>query len=169
MLRPVDACCRLCLLTLPNSVGDFIDLFLALTVVRTCAKIDGGLPSSLKSRMYFNILLDFGVGLVPFLGDLADAVFRANTRNCWALEQYLKRKVESERTGHANVAAEADGLSAPPQTTKTRGGWREALFGGAAQPVDEEMAVTGTNARPQSEGVTSNGRSNGNGRTTRPQ
>jgi len=121
--------------------------------------------------MYFNILLDFGVGLVPFVGDLADAVFRANTRNCWALEQYLKRKVESERTGHANIVDELDGPSAPSQTTQTKkGGWREALFGGGpARPADEEMAVPSSNVRPQSEGVTSNGRSNGEGRTTRPQ
>jgi len=144
-------------------IGDFIDLLLALTVVRTCSKIDGGMPPSLKSRMYINILLDFGVGLVPFVGDLADAVFRANTRNCWALEQYLKRKAESERTGHSNLVDE-EGRPVKTQTTKqSSGGWRQSLFGGGAvRPADEEMAVV-NNAPPQSEGVTSNGR------TSRPQ
>ncbi len=46
--------------------------------------------------MYFNVLLDFGLGLVPFLGDVADAVFRANTRNAWILEEYLIKKSEEE-------------------------------------------------------------------------
>ena len=122
--------------------------------------------------MYFNIILDFAVGLVPFVGDIADAAFRANTRNCWALEQYLKRKAESERTGHANIVAEAEGLPAQPQMTQQKsGGWRQALFGsGSPPPADEEMAVRPSNTRPQSEGITSNGRSNGNGRAaTRPQ
>src|SRR3569833_502649 len=58
-------------------------MFFAWNVVRTCGQIDGGLPPAIKSRMLFNVILDFGLGLVPFLGDLADAVFRANTRNAW--------------------------------------------------------------------------------------
>lgn len=39
-----------------------------------------------------NILVDFGIGLVPFIGDLADAVFRANTRNAAILEQHLRER-----------------------------------------------------------------------------
>ncbi len=64
-------------------MGDLIDLILAWYVVRTCEQIDGGLPVAIQSRMYFNIMLDFAIGLVPFLGDIADAIFRANTRNAW--------------------------------------------------------------------------------------
>lgn len=48
----------------------------------------------------FNIILDFGVGLVPFIGDLADALFRANTRNAIELEKYLREK------GAKNLAAQ---------------------------------------------------------------
>lgn len=78
-------------------IGDAIDLFLAYLVVKTCAGIDGGLPPALQYRMYFNILLDFGMGLVPFVGDVADAIFRANTRNAWILEEYLIKKAEAEQ------------------------------------------------------------------------
>ena len=78
-------------------IGDAIDLFLAYLVVKSCAKIDGGLPPALQYRMYFNILLDFGIGLVPFVGDIADAIFRANTRNAWLLEEYLIKKAETEQ------------------------------------------------------------------------
>lgn len=65
---------------------------MALMVLRTCSEIEGGLPSTLKMKMMFNIVLDFAVGLVPILGDVADAVFRANTRNAALLEAHLREK-----------------------------------------------------------------------------
>lgn len=45
---------------------------MAMMVLRTCEQVEGGLPSSVKSKMMMNIVLDFGIGLVPFLGDIAD-------------------------------------------------------------------------------------------------
>lgn len=61
-------------------------------VLRTCQQVEGGLPSNITLKMYFNIILDFGIGLLPILGDLADAAFRANTRNAVVLEKYLREK-----------------------------------------------------------------------------
>lgn len=61
-------------------------------VLRTCQQVEGGLPATVKSKMLFNIILDFGIGLVPFLGDIADALFRANTRNAVELEKFLREK-----------------------------------------------------------------------------
>lgn len=52
--------------------------------------------------MVFNIMLDFALGLVPLIGDIADAIYRANTRNAWLLEVYLTKKAEAERTGHVS-------------------------------------------------------------------
>lgn len=83
-------------------VGDAIDALMALMLVRTCGKIEGGLPSTLRLRMLFNIMLDFGIGLVPFVGDIADALYRANTRNAWLLEVYLQKKAEAEKRGHVS-------------------------------------------------------------------
>jgi len=40
--------------------------------------------------MYANMALDFGIGLVPIIGDLADAWFKCNTRNNILLERYLR-------------------------------------------------------------------------------
>lgn len=74
------------------SIGDVIDAFMAIMVLRTCQQIEGGLPADVRFKMYFNIILDFGIGLVPFLGDIADALFRANTRNAVVLEKYLRQK-----------------------------------------------------------------------------
>jgi len=74
------------------AVGDVIDAFMAMMVLRTCQQVEGGLPVSVRSKMMFNIVLDFAIGLVPFLGDIADALFRANTRNAVELEKYLREK-----------------------------------------------------------------------------
>jgi len=73
-------------------IGDVIDAFMAIMVLRTCQQVEGGLPKDVQSKMMFNIVLDFAVGLVPFLGDIADAVFRANTRNAVELEKFLRKK-----------------------------------------------------------------------------
>jgi len=42
--------------------------------------------------MYVNMALDFGIGLVPVIGDIADAWFKCNTRNNVLLERYLREK-----------------------------------------------------------------------------
>ncbi|KAH8895090.1 PH domain-containing protein [Thozetella sp. PMI_491] len=126
-------------------IGDAIDALMALMVVRTCGGIDGGLPQMLRARMMFNIALDFGIGLVPLLGDIADAVFRANTRNAWLLEVYLQKKIEAERKGHVSDPDLGNPQlpSRPPnarlQSNNTRGG---SLFGqGRTRQPDVEMAM----------------------------
>jgi len=73
-------------------VGDVIDALMAVMVLRTCEQIEGGLPAAVKSKMMINIVIDFGIGLIPLLGDVADALFRANTKNAVVLEQYLREK-----------------------------------------------------------------------------
>lgn len=73
-------------------IGDVLDAFMAVMVLRTCQQVEGGLPADVKSKMIFNIILDFFVGLVPVLGDVADAVLRANTRNAVVLEKFLRAK-----------------------------------------------------------------------------
>ncbi|BCR99605.1 DUF4112 domain-containing protein [Aspergillus luchuensis] len=73
-------------------IGDGADAALALMVVHTCDKIDGGLPSRLRMMMLMNIVIDFFIGLVPFIGDVADAVYKCNTRNAVLLEKHLREK-----------------------------------------------------------------------------
>ena len=69
------------ILTIVSSIGDALDAFMAMMVIHTCKQVEGGLPSNVLSKMYFNVVVDFVVGLVPFIGDVADAAFRANTKN----------------------------------------------------------------------------------------
>lgn len=75
-----------------NSIGDAGDAALALMVVRKCEEIDGGLPSRLRMMMLINVVIDFIIGLVPFVGDIADAIYKANTRNAIILEKHLREK-----------------------------------------------------------------------------
>jgi hypothetical protein len=61
---------------------------MAIMVVRTCRHIEGKLPAQVELWMYLNIVLDFVVGLVPILGDMAAArFFRPNVI---MLEKYLQ-------------------------------------------------------------------------------
>lgn len=87
-------------------LGDAIGAFLAFNVYKKCCKVEGGLSSSVKTRMMINIIADFLVGLVPFVGDLADAAFKANTRNLRLLELELDKKYKPQgaHTDERNLA-----------------------------------------------------------------
>lgn len=73
-------------------LGDTGDMFLALMVYRTCCQVEPPLSASVKGRMQMNIIIDFVIGLVPFLGDLVDAAFKCNTRNAVLLEEELRAR-----------------------------------------------------------------------------
>lgn len=75
------------------SIGDALEVLLSLILVWKASKIDGGLPRTTKLRMYFNIALDFAIGFIPFLGDLFDIGYRANTRNAWILNNHFVEKL----------------------------------------------------------------------------
>lgn len=77
-------------------------------VLRTAQQVEGGLPSDIKAMMMFNIIMDFGIGLVPFLGDIADALFKANTRNAVILEKHLRKKGAAALKAHGQPAPALD-------------------------------------------------------------
>jgi hypothetical protein len=73
-------------------IGDVIDLLMAYSVYRECKKVEGGLDSNTKMKMKMWILIDFLIGLVPFVGDMLDASIKANTKNVRLLEIALDKK-----------------------------------------------------------------------------
>lgn len=95
------------------AIGDVIDAFMAMMVLRTCQQVEGGLPNSVKSKMMFNIIVDFAIGLVPFIGDLADAAFKANTKNAVELEAFLREKGAKnlKAQGRISTIDPSDGLT----------------------------------------------------------
>jgi hypothetical protein len=48
-----------------------VDAMMALMVMRTCDQIEGGLPADVRMKMYCVIILDFGLGLFPLIGDVS--------------------------------------------------------------------------------------------------
>ncbi|KAA6408608.1 MAG: PH domain-containing [Lasallia pustulata] len=72
-------------------LGDLLDVFMALMVYRTCCKVED-LDNNTKSKMVMNIVIDAFIGLVPVLGDFADALWRCNTKNAIELEKFLTKK-----------------------------------------------------------------------------
>ncbi|SCV01785.1 LAME_0G18492g1_1 [Lachancea meyersii CBS 8951] len=73
-------------------VGDILVLWLSLQVYKEAMKINGGLPPTVSAQMITNIAVDFGLGLVPIVGDLVSVCYKANSRNVLVLEKHLKSK-----------------------------------------------------------------------------
>jgi len=52
---------------------------MAMMVLRTCQQVEGGLPADVKTKMMLNIIIDFIVGLIPFIGNLAGGGTTSNS------------------------------------------------------------------------------------------
>lgn len=94
-----------------------------MLIVKRCEKLDGGLPLKLRGEMMGNISLSVGVGLVPFIGDIWDAIFKCNRKNVQLLEKHLYRKYISNATdGNVGPAPGGRGqhrLDTVPQTAES--------------------------------------------------
>jgi hypothetical protein len=49
-----------------------------------------GVPKTTLFRMLGNILVDTGIGLLPFFGGVADIVFKSNRKNVELFEKHLE-------------------------------------------------------------------------------
>jgi hypothetical protein len=67
--------------------GDSISA--AISVLLIARSLRYGVPREIIARMLANVLVDFLVGALPVVGDLADIWFRANERNIALLREYL--------------------------------------------------------------------------------
>ncbi|KAJ2906754.1 hypothetical protein MKZ38_010745 [Zalerion maritima] len=142
------------------AAGDVLDLLMALMVFKTCCQVEG-LPAWIKSKMLFNIVFDFFIGIVPVVGDLADAVFRANTRNAAILEGFLREK------GKKNIRA--SGAPMPAIDPSDPDEFDRIEVGGAGYTSSQPPSRDGMVMTPQKVKVKDNGRSNGrSGRNTPP-
>jgi len=106
--------------------GDIVDASLNyLLVVKKARKAE--LPDWLVARMLFNNAVSAGVGLVPIVGDLLLAVYKANSRNAALLDEFLTirgreflRMREAEENGAANSGmATADSEQVKPGSGMT--------------------------------------------------
>lgn len=76
------------LLGLIPGLGDLAGVLLSSYIVREAAR--AGAPPSVLARMVFNVALEGAVGLVPFVGDVFDAAWKANQRNLDLFEEHLR-------------------------------------------------------------------------------
>jgi hypothetical protein len=54
------------------------------------------LGRALQARMAFNVLVDWGVGLVPAVGDVIDVMYKANLKNLKLLEKAAEKKLRPQ-------------------------------------------------------------------------
>lgn len=66
--------------------GDFIMLLASLRIVHLGKQM--GLPGGLLKVMIRNCLVDFALGFIPVVGDIADFFYKANQANVRIMEKY---------------------------------------------------------------------------------
>ncbi|KAG7090012.1 hypothetical protein E1B28_011633 [Marasmius oreades] len=110
--------------------GDIADATLNYVLVIRKAK-QADIPSWLLSRMLFHNAVSAGVGLVPFVGDVVLAIYKANSRNAALLEEFLRvrgeefLKLSEEGMGpQAVVAANTGESSGATNGSKGKGFWK---------------------------------------------
>ncbi|KAF8524912.1 hypothetical protein BU17DRAFT_74670 [Hysterangium stoloniferum] len=82
-------------------VGDVANAGLNhIFVIKKAKKAE--IPRWLLRRMILNNIVSTGIGLVPFVGDVAMAAFKANSRNAALLEEFLRIRGEEYLKATAN-------------------------------------------------------------------
>lgn len=76
-----------------------MDSTLALFVLYSAMRVEKKLSALVAVRMIANIAFDFIIGIIPIVGNLADATFRVNIRNATLLELHL---LNSKHQFHIN-------------------------------------------------------------------
>ncbi|GAA5974596.1 hypothetical protein JCM11641_007017 [Rhodosporidiobolus odoratus] len=92
-------------------LGDVVQFLLGyMLVLRKCKEAE--IPFTLAQRMTFNQSVGLGLGLVPLVGDLCLAVWKANSRNAALLEDFLIRRAAKAAAGSATTGGDEEDLAA---------------------------------------------------------
>ncbi|UTF59133.1 DUF4112 domain-containing protein [Gilvimarinus sp. DA14] len=75
-------------------IGDFAGLLLSSYVLLEAQR--AGASTGVKVKIAANMAIDFVGGLVPLVGDIFDAYFKANTRNTKILREHLQKRWEKD-------------------------------------------------------------------------
>ena len=78
-------------------VGDVITTGLSLYLIHLARRMN--VPKHVIARMMWNVGVDATVGIVPFVGDVADIAWKANLKNLRLLERHLQKRA----TRHASI------------------------------------------------------------------
>ncbi len=88
--------------------GDAAGLALSAYILAEAARLR--VPAPVLARMAANVAVETLVGLVPFLGDLFDAAWKANERNVALLDAWIDRPAEVTRASAFRLALVVAGL-----------------------------------------------------------
>ena len=83
--------------------GDLITGFFSVVILLHAVRLR--IPKVIVGRMVINAGLDLVTGVVPVLGDLFDAGFKANLRNLALLERHAQPGTPPERSDYIFVGA----------------------------------------------------------------
>lgn len=72
-------------------VGFLVGNYWSLKIFFAARQLDEGLPLDIQLIFLFNIVVDFLLSLIPFVGDIIEIGYKANLRNFLLLEKHLLR------------------------------------------------------------------------------
>jgi len=72
-------------------IGDVIGALLSLYILKVAGEV--GVSKIDLAKMILNIIVDFAVGVIPFLGVIFDVYYKANIKNLKILEKYSHGKI----------------------------------------------------------------------------
>ncbi|KAH9031080.1 hypothetical protein EDB84DRAFT_1493491 [Lactarius hengduanensis] len=125
-------------------VGDAADAILGYVLVIRKAR-GADVPWWLTQRMVLNLAIATSIGLVPILGDVLLAAFRANSRNAALLEEFLRVPVHRLDNGLGVRGDEPRTIHEAGQDTplETKRSWfsRQGM-GGLSSDADNKGAST---------------------------
>lgn len=91
------------ILGLVPGIGDAAGAALSASIIATAVR--SGVSRFTLLRMATNVAIDAAIGVVPILGDLFDAAWKANRRNLDLLERHAVAPPEAERADRLFVVA----------------------------------------------------------------
>ena len=85
------------------SLGDFIGVIFSTYIMYSGIKM--GVSSKIVIKMATNIALEFIIGSIPIIGDIFDALWKANKRNVELIEEVTIENQENYRLNYLIMAS----------------------------------------------------------------
>jgi Domain of unknown function (DUF4112) len=70
-------------------VGDLLTALMSCAIIFQAHQMR--IPRVVQLRMLFNVIIDVVIGVVPFVGDVADVFWKSNAKNLAVLERHAAR------------------------------------------------------------------------------
>ncbi|KAI8146406.1 hypothetical protein BJV82DRAFT_415882 [Fennellomyces sp. T-0311] len=125
-------------------VGKVISLGFSLSMYRLACGCD--LPSSLRRTMLYHISVDFVLGMIPILGILLTALYRANTKNARLLRRFLYQRASQQQLQPSRTSPPA--FSSSSNTAEIQKPAPTASFASAPPALPPREFEAGTNPPP---------------------